>query len=485
MNKIRIPLASLAALSAVIVPATASAAPREAYVKYPTTVKSGPAACNYAGTLQVGPASAKNVLVLIPGYLGGSGDFRVLGRRLSAKLPNTQIWGVDRRSQCLEDTSIFETGTPAQDLSYYFFNYRIGSKKFAAPAIGSPGVEAARGWGLPTTLSDINDVITAAHAVADPKGGKVVLGGHSLGGSLTDLYAVSDFGGTPGYQRVKGLVLIDGGARGTFVSAPEESKTTADIAANATGTPFSSLFPGIASHYQGIFVSLSAKYALAFPTGASALQGLLNNVGLSAFTRKTTAGKLTNDAGLGFAFDADTSPAAAALLRFNMGGLKTPKPASPNTPQGWKDGGLTDLKDVKTMFGTDVPRGNFVEWYFPKRLGIDVAAANGLTQTAFTDSLVDQSGSGIKLRHWANVNVPLYAFETNLTCTGSFTNSSSKCGVLSGANSFKNGSKIATANFVEAKDHAQYHLDPLVARPATDKFTQTLVPFLKNKVGIN
>lgn len=481
-------ITALAAIAtAAVLPAAASAAaPREVYVKYPTTVKSGTSSCNYAGTLQIGSASAKNVLVLIPGYLGGSGDFRVLGRRLVAQLPNTQVWGIDRRSQCMEDTSVFQQGTALESLAYYFNGLSYKGKKFRAPALGSTNVEAARGWGLATTLSDINDVVTQAHLVADPKGGKVVLGGHSLGGSLTDLYAVWDFNGTPGYQRVKGLVLIDGGARGTFGSIPTEAITTAAIADNAkpTVTPFSSLFPGIASHYQGIFVSLSAKYAIERPNDASALQGLLNNVGLAAFTRPTTSGKLTNLAGLGYAFDADTSPAAAALLRFNMGGLQTPKPSG-NVPQGWKDGGLTDVADVRTMFGTSTDEGNFVEWYFPKRLTIDVGAANGLAQTSFTDGLVDASGSGMKLRHWANVNTPLYAFETNLTCTGSFTNSSAKCGVLSGADSFKNGSSISSGNYVTAKDHAQYHLDPLVARPATDKFTQTLIPFLKTKVGIS
>ena len=140
---------------------------------------------------------------------------------------------------------------------------------------------------------------------------------------------------------------------------------------------------------------------------------------------------------------------------------------------------------MRTIFGTTTDEGNFVEWYFPQRLLIDVGAANGLTRSSFTDGLTDASGSGMKLRHWANVNIPLYAFETNLTCTGAFTNASAKCGVLSGADSFKAGSKIATSNYVTAKDHAQFHLDPLVARPATDQFTKTLIPFLRNKVGIS
>lgn len=476
--------ALIAAVTAtVIVPASAQAATtREAYVKYPTTVKSGPTKCNFAGTLQIGPANAKNVVVLIPGFLGGSGDFRVIGRRLVKKYRNLAVWGIDRRSQCLEDTTGFDSAsTKAKDAQgYYITGKRLKGKTFVAPKVGDAGVEAARGWGLATTLSDIHDVVAKAKS---EKVGRttvnrnVILGGHSLGGSLTDLYAVWDFNGKPGYEDVKGLLLIDGGARGTFGSLPAEADTTSNIAGLATGMPFAGLVPGLDSYLQGVFVSLGARYALQGPTKASGLQGLLKVAGLSAFT---TDGTLTNDAQLGYAFDADTSPSNLALLRFNMGGLKA-APANPATPRGWTDGGLTDLKDVKTLFGSDP--GNFVEWYFPKRLTIDVGAANGLAQTAFTDGLVDASGSGMKLRHVANVNIPLYAFETGLTCSGSFTRVDAECGVIGGAKSFVGMSKITDATYVA--DHAQEHLDPLVARPATDKFAQTAYPFIKRILNLN
>ena len=44
----------------------------------------------------------------------------------------------------------------------------------------------------------------------------VVLGGHSLGASLTAAYASWDFNGTPGYKDIDGMVLIDGGLMGSF-----------------------------------------------------------------------------------------------------------------------------------------------------------------------------------------------------------------------------------------------------------------------------
>ena len=52
---------------------------------------------------------------------------------------------------------------------------------------------------------------------AAAKGGReVILGGHSLGASLTAAYAAWDFNGKPGYKDVDGLVLIDGGLLGSF-----------------------------------------------------------------------------------------------------------------------------------------------------------------------------------------------------------------------------------------------------------------------------
>ncbi len=51
-------------------------------------------------------------------------------------------------------------------------------------------------------------MISAAKAL----NGKVVLGGHSLGGSVVTAYATWDFGGEPGAQELSGLVYDDGGS---------------------------------------------------------------------------------------------------------------------------------------------------------------------------------------------------------------------------------------------------------------------------------
>jgi len=475
-------IAAVAALA--LIPASASGAVKETYTTVTSSVSSGPTDCNKMRVLKMGPTTAKNVLVLVPGFLGGSGDFRVIGRRLATKFKSLQIWGIDRRSQCLEDVYGFSTGAPKDALGYYYFNQSLNGRSFTPPAIGSAGVEAARTWGLKTTLEDIRSVVLAAKV----GGRKVILGGHSLGASLTTQYATWDFNGTPGYRDVAGLVLVDGGSRGTFGAAPDQAKITADISALSTGLPFSQILPGAPTYLTGILPEMAAVYATKEPKANGALQGLLNAVGFGAFTRPVIAGvgKLTNEGGLGYGFDRDTSPASFGLFHMNMGSIKEPTVST--AAGGWTDGGLTDIADLKVLFGTEP--GNFVEWYFPKRLSIEVGAATNLSRNSITDGL------GLRPWHWANVTTPLYAFETGLTCTERpvitpgdaatvtamtawiNTHKTTECGVLTGARSFKTGSKITKATFVS--DHDQEHLDPLVARATSNKFQTTLVTYLKS-----
>jgi hypothetical protein len=47
-----------------------------------------------------GPETAKRVLVLVlvPGYYGGAGDFTLDARELVKRVPGLQVWAVDRRS---------------------------------------------------------------------------------------------------------------------------------------------------------------------------------------------------------------------------------------------------------------------------------------------------------------------------------------------------------------------------------------------------
>jgi triacylglycerol esterase/lipase EstA (alpha/beta hydrolase family) len=62
-----------------------------------------PAKYDRVGVLKVGPARAKNVLVLEPGTSAGSAYFVPLAHWIVAKQKGWQVWSVERRENLLED----------------------------------------------------------------------------------------------------------------------------------------------------------------------------------------------------------------------------------------------------------------------------------------------------------------------------------------------------------------------------------------------
>lgn len=171
-------------------------------------VLAGPA---QAGVGVYGPPSATRVLVLMPGLGGGAGNFALVAPELVSRVPNLQVWTVDRRGDDLEDTTGFATGDPAVAYGYYLGGARVNGRAFDPNAgLKTP---QARSWGAGVALADLRKVVLEARA-----GGKrkAILGGHSIGAATAATYAAWDFGGHPGYEDLAGLVLIDGGELSTF-----------------------------------------------------------------------------------------------------------------------------------------------------------------------------------------------------------------------------------------------------------------------------
>ena len=75
--------------------------------------------------------------------------------------------------------------------------------------------------------------------------------------------------------------------------------------------------------------------------------------------------RTTNEAALGYAFDETTSPAGFELIRVRAGQL-----APSGNPRPWQDGEVTPVQRLARTFATEP--GNGIEWYFPKRLPLDV-----------------------------------------------------------------------------------------------------------------
>jgi pimeloyl-ACP methyl ester carboxylesterase len=116
-------------------------------------------------------------------------------------------------------------------------------------------VPFAREWGMRTALHDARRVVRAAG-----RGGRrVLLGGHSLGASLTAAYAAWDFHGRPGYRDLGGLVLIDGGLLGSF-DAYDLGQAQQQIAELENSNPFLDLLGTGIPEAAGLFAEIGGIY---------------------------------------------------------------------------------------------------------------------------------------------------------------------------------------------------------------------------------
>jgi pimeloyl-ACP methyl ester carboxylesterase len=415
----------------------------------------GPARFDRVFVHEFGSPHARHVLVLMPGTQGGAGDFTLTARYLERQFTGLQVWAIDRRTQALEDTTVFARAARGRISLRHAFDYYLGWLDGAHPPKHFQFLDAnqfpfARQWGMKVALRDAHAVVKRAR-----RGGRsVVLGGHSLGASLTLAYAAWDFGGRPGYKDLDGLVLIDGGLLGSF-DAYDLAQAKQAIGDLRGGNPFAQLLgPGLPPESAGLFGEIAGIYALrAARAAATTLQGFsLTPPDLNP------PFPVTNQALLGYAFDRDSSPLEADL-HVNAGQL-----ASSGNPRDWVDGGVTPVRRIAKTFGQEP--SNSIEWYFPRRLTIDTNGADQLRENAVARYL------GLRLMHTRRVDLPLYALQTDLTHGH----------VLRGARRFIERSRTtrAESTLVNA-DPEESHLDPLMADPPKNLFFKTLVPFLRHQ----
>jgi len=416
-----------------------------------------PAKYNNVGVLRIGPSTAKNVLVLEPGTSAGSAYFVPLAKWIVAKTPGWQVWSVERRENLLEDQSElnpFKQGkaSPTQLFDYYLGYIKDSSVTHHMQSIPNSTVAFAKQWGMNVAVQDLHTVI----AKATKLGGKVVLGGHSLGGSVVTAYATWDFNGRAGADDLAGLVYIDGGS-----SLAPESAAQATQQLQALDAPSASPwldFGGITAPFAGLFNATGSAAALLDPNAPSLGEssGLLPSDIVPSVP-------VTNAGQYGFALNVATSPQSLEAAQAHLGqGIATAGPV-----HGWNGtGALTPIKRFATMFsGAGVQNTDGTEWYFPQRLTDDTAAVgNGNANPA--QSVLDVDATmGHELPH----RLLIYAFGAHLGGQG----------VLTAAQALAQQSDIPPGNLTLINRQSTYaHNDPAGAYPK-NVFFQNLVPFLK------
>lgn len=324
----------------------------------------------------------ETVLILVPGIFGGASSFDILARQLVASTPGLEVWAWDRRANALEDRSAFVESLRRRDptVAYrYYVAEALTPEGFTPTPPGELGFMAY--WGLELHLEDLRQVVRLARARA----ARVILGGHSLGGSLVGFYAAYRGNGlAPGFRDLDGLLLLDGvlGRTGGYALDP----------ALATQLP---LLPDV----EGLESGADAPYLTLGPTSpvaqvrreTAALLARFDPKGLSPggfvsfpATNEAVLGIMEGDRYLpATIFGSSLGRAVGAvfsgnLTAFVLGGLKS---AGSQSVVGVAEGfdavswaateeSYTDLAALARGWAT--PTSDRSEWYFPLRLALDM-----------------------------------------------------------------------------------------------------------------
>jgi pimeloyl-ACP methyl ester carboxylesterase len=415
---------------------------------------STPARYDKVGVIKVGPAKARNVLVLNPGTSASASYFVPVAKDIAARASGWQVWAVERRENLLEDHSMFNrakarTVTPQQVFDYYLRWITEPSITEHFRMIPADEVAFARQWGMRTEIEDLRRVVKAAKRL----GGRVALGGHSLGGTITTAYATWDFKGRPGARDLHGLVFIDGGSGPTPVTPDQARQSLGQLAA---GSPWLT-FGGIPAPFAGLFNTSGALSVLTAPNEPS-----LGWSWPSLPANLKPPVEPTNEAQYGYALDTETSPPGLVAAQAHLGRL-----ADSGTPRRWvRAGELTPIRRYATMFaGRGLKSLDGTAWYHPQRLTIDAGAVAAGNVNPAQDVLDVRATHGRDLpkRLW------IYAFAGSLGAQR----------VLDAATILADQSGIPRKQLKLVDRHTTYsHNDPNSASPK-NAFVDKLVPVLR------
>ncbi len=348
------------------------------------------------------------VLVTIPGFAGGAGSFKIFAENLIVRAEaagdiRLEVWATERRSNFLEDTAGAELAEPTLDYHLaldWFFGGQMGltlDPRLTRRAVFHAGSDVAfmANWTPNVHAHDIDAVIDAAHAL--PSAPAVFLGGHSLGTLFTGRYAATDLDPgpavVPGFTKLAGLVLLEGGG-GAVPAAPPTSDQLDAVIAKADGGLFHAVQDGASRCVDGSPCTTNADCSsVTLPPGAlsnkcvapvdaytganatgvvfinpqiqaaghiTGLQGVLDPDGLAAIEQDLGTGSAvatvpglgilralppaSASAGVGFFIDDDFSPVSAFRASFGFSndglnnvilGLVVPAPSATNPYRQW------------------------------------------------------------------------------------------------------------------------------------------------------
>lgn len=410
------------------------------------------------------------IIIMVPSAVAGVNTLNVLAPDLVTRSGGAfEVWAVDRRSNLLENLEalrIAESNPTVDSVNraidaYYNDPAGRGGYIHAHPfSLNSFMAE----WGLDVHLRDLKVIVETARALRTSSGvrPRIILGGGTFGAFLVEQFAAYNFEGTAGFTLIDAMLLLDGtiapgispfnptpdnqylgGGPGPLGPAPGLNNLRSPVNA-----PLDDGFT-VTSTFNPLNFALAeaaAQLALIDPNGSSPLSQLVPNL---------VPVPATNAASLAINLDDEFQPATFA--RFSIGFLKVPPGGQVTTvaskvspdptvpqPNGNPNGAWTPKNLGATLQQWDpatslVPIGlkgieptdfntlmrallqgngdrmaqpgeaNFLEWYFPQRLVIDIFKAildTSSLSTPIKNAMTARGGKVLAVTENKRVNVP-------------------------------------------------------------------------------
>ncbi|HYD49322.1 MAG TPA: hypothetical protein VEB21_13280 [Terriglobales bacterium] len=201
------------------------------------------------------------ILVLVPGFDGGAADFKILAeevlpRALAERDLVVELWAFDRRTDQLEDREGLRFASRQGDAQLaldWLFGAELGlplSPGLSRRAVfynTTNDIPFLANWTPLMFSRDIDTVVESARATA--RNANVFVGGHSAGTGFAARYASTDFDldgsgpPEPGYAKVRGLLLFEGGG-GSAAGDPPASEVLDRIEAKFDGGLYAAVRDG-------------------------------------------------------------------------------------------------------------------------------------------------------------------------------------------------------------------------------------------------
>ncbi len=457
------------------------------------------------------PAQIKAILVLMPGLLGGAGDFDEMARTMvQMGKGDIEVWTVDRRSVLLNDFTGIQAAWNSQDPSravgYYFSGASIDGKTYAGmpPATS---VSYMSEWGVDMTLRDLNTIISLIPR--QYRKTNVFLGGHSLGAWIAQDYAGYEFGTPvaspePGYDNIAGVVLLDGGGSGMmqtvtasqYISGPGTPQNISGMnftmpsldqirqdpsnvmVVGLIGTAMGPIGQYVETMFLNMFtlVQIEGMYALLEPNQLSPLLKISQFSLIAAALLGNTQFTATNQAMLGFAMDRNFNPISimSATLGSPNGpltsttsmffpGITISQPTDKGTmTYTWNSQNhITNIMDLAAVLSNTST--TMSERYFPTRLLLDTMVLGGdYGPTQTTDWRYQQ---GMHMLYTPEMDAPVIAFGGGAGVEQTATDFDQYMGMLPPARNCSGQPRTACGFDVDIMPNYT-HLDVLLSDPA-------------------